>query len=135
MTHFDRVDTCIKGSGSFSLRLSGVRAISRASCSQGYGRFRRVNIQRPRKSTCVSGARQGFRTSRPGGPHAVESMAPCLFQTILATGILICSSSVAWSQSESPRQADETIDVKSLATSVRLLQAQVQTLNEEMDQV
>jgi len=60
---------------------------------------------------------------------------PVYFKLFLATGILICSSSVAWSQSESPRQADETIDVKSLATSVRLLQAQVQTLNEEMDQV
>ena len=60
---------------------------------------------------------------------------PVYFKLFLATGILICSSSVAWSQSEPPRPADETIDVKSLVTSVRLLQEQVQTLNEEMEQV
>jgi hypothetical protein len=60
---------------------------------------------------------------------------PVYFKLFLATGILICSSSVAWSQSEPPRPADETIDVKSLANSVRLLQDEVQTLNREMEQV
>lgn len=60
---------------------------------------------------------------------------PVCFNLLLAVGILMCSPSVAWGQSESPRSADETIDVKSLAASVRQLQAQVQTLNEEMDRV
>src|SRR5277367_1328862 len=60
---------------------------------------------------------------------------PVCFKLLLAIGVLIWSSSVAWSQSESPRPADETIDVKSLAASVRQLQAQVQTLNAEMEQV
>jgi outer membrane murein-binding lipoprotein Lpp len=60
---------------------------------------------------------------------------PVCFTLLLAVGILMCSPSVAWGQSESPRSADETIDVKSLAASVRQLQAQVQTLNEEMDRV
>lgn len=60
---------------------------------------------------------------------------PVCVNLLLAVGILMCSPSVAWGQSESPRSADETIDVKSLAASVRQLQAQVQTLNEEMDRV
>jgi outer membrane murein-binding lipoprotein Lpp len=60
---------------------------------------------------------------------------PVCFNLLLAVGILMCSPAVAWGQSESPRSADETIDVKSLAASVRQLQAQVQTLNEEMDRV
>ena len=60
---------------------------------------------------------------------------PVCFNLLLAVGILMCSPAVAWGQSESPRPADETIDVKSLAASVRQLQAQVQTLNEEMDRV
>jgi outer membrane murein-binding lipoprotein Lpp len=60
---------------------------------------------------------------------------PVCLKLFLAISISTCWSSVAWSQSESPRSADETIDVKSLAASVRQLQAQVQTLNEEMDQV
>ncbi len=60
---------------------------------------------------------------------------PVCFNLLLAVGILMCSPSVAWGQSESPRSADETIDVKSLAASVRQLQAQVQTLNEEMDRM
>src|ERR1700722_14740308 len=60
---------------------------------------------------------------------------PVCFYLLLAVGILMCSPAVAWGQSESPRPADETIDVKSLAASVRQLQAQVQTLNEEMDRV
>lgn len=60
---------------------------------------------------------------------------PVCFKLSLAIGILIFSSSVARSQSEPTRSADETIDVKSLAASVRQLQAQVQRLNQEMDQV
>ncbi len=60
---------------------------------------------------------------------------PVCFNLLLAVGILMCSPAVAWGQSESPRPADETIDVKSLAASVRQLQAQVQTLNEEMNRV
>jgi len=60
---------------------------------------------------------------------------PVFFKLFLSICILTCWPLVAWSQSESPRSADEDIDVKSLAASVRQLQAQVQTLNEEMDQV
>jgi hypothetical protein len=60
---------------------------------------------------------------------------PVFFKLFLAICILACWPWVAWSQSESPRSADEAIDVKSLAASVRQLQAQIQTLNEEMDQV
>src|SRR3984957_15776330 len=84
----------------------------------------------------MSGTKQRFRTTRPRRPLMLSNRwRPVCFKLFLAIGILTCWPSVAWSQSESPRSADEAIDVKSLAASVRQLQTQVQTLNEEMDQV
>jgi outer membrane murein-binding lipoprotein Lpp len=53
----------------------------------------------------------------------------------VATGLLVCWPGLARSQSASNASPDAADDVKSLAASVRELQAQVQVLNQQMNEI